>query len=500
MSFTDRSPLEYQVNSAVSIRRFQMNRAPTNTDFKQFKMSDLWLDTSSNDWWICCYKDATQAIWRKVGGTSAASEFFIPDAGVSPVIPDATNQVWVTGGTGITTTGGLNTITWDLNADVLMTVTAEDATVATPVANNLNIVGTATNGIDTTAAGDTLTVSMSSPFEGNFIFQNNAAATALDFWVINYDATAGVSYAAVDIQTPDGGDDPHLWWDVNGGGMYALGIDNSVVGDPLKLTDGITPSFGTEWLILDTPASQWSLISNNVLQEIANAGGGVNYRVSNTDATNIASNAFFSAETEAAGGDPFIHFLIGAITQEYSFGIDNTDDSLKVTNGASPSAGTTFWQMTTVGERTMPLQPAFLAFNSVTDANQTGAAAQATVDFDTEIFDQNADFAADTFTAPVTGRYRFEASVVMDAVTAAMTSGNMQFITSNRTYQFGLISPGAVRNSNNQMAFFGSVLADMDAGDTCYVTVAIANGAGNTAGIIGNAPLLQTFFSGELSV
>jgi len=56
-------------------------------------------------------------------------------------------------------------------------------------------------------------------------------------------------------------------------------------------------------------------------------------------------------------------------------------------------------------------QPCFLAFNSATDNDQTGAGAIPTIDFDTEVFDQGNDFTADTFTAPITGRYLFAATV-----------------------------------------------------------------------------------------
>jgi len=68
------------------------------------------------------------------------------------------------------------------------------------------------------------------------------------------------------------------------------------------------------------------------------------------------------------------------------------------------NAGSTGIAISANGEVTMAAQPAFLAFNSASDNNVTGAGTVATLDFDTEVFDQNADFASDTFTAPVTGR------------------------------------------------------------------------------------------------
>jgi len=113
MPFEYQSPLNYPANSASSIRRFKYTRVPTVTDYRNFIVGDMWLDQSSNDWYICCYKDSTSAIWRRVAGTGAPAESFLPDSGTSPVIPNAANEVTITGGTGINTVGGLNTITFN---------------------------------------------------------------------------------------------------------------------------------------------------------------------------------------------------------------------------------------------------------------------------------------------------------------------------------------------------------------------------------------------------
>lgn len=138
---------------------------------------------------------------------------------------------------------------------------------------------------------------------------------------------------------------------------------------------------------------------------------------------------------------------------------------------------------------------AFLAYNSADDASATGAGAQATVDFDTELFDLGSAFASDTFTAPVTGKFRLSAGVQIGALTAAMTQGILRIVTSNRTYltQFNI---GAARTPGAEAGMQLSVLADMDAADTATVTLQIANGAGNDATIQG-AATPATFFSGH---
>lgn len=147
------------------------------------------------------------------------------------------------------------------------------------------------------------------------------------------------------------------------------------------------------------------------------------------------------------------------------------------------------------GDVTMPLQPAFLAYNSVTDTDVTGAGTVATVDFDTEVFDQGNDFAADTFTAPVVGRYLFEVSVMLQQFGAGANDMRLTLVTSNRSYRHSTVNPPVA--GNDQFYTF-SVLADMDAADTATVTVVVSGMAGNTVDIFGSATNMDTRFSGHL--
>lgn len=133
---------------------------------------------------------------------------------------------------------------------------------------------------------------------------------------------------------------------------------------------------------------------------------------------------------------------------------------------------------------------AFLAYNSATDANQTGNGATATVDFDTEVFDVASNFAADTFTAPVTGKYHLSAQVTVENLSSA-TSITLRLVTSNRTYTFVDTGP-----SDGTQAVALSVIADMDANDTATVTIQVAGMAGDTADILGSSSN-HTFFSGR---
>lgn len=141
-----------------------------------------------------------------------------------------------------------------------------------------------------------------------------------------------------------------------------------------------------------------------------------------------------------------------------------------------------------------PNIPCFSAYNSVTDTNQTGNGATATVQFDTEAYDQGNNFSANTFTAPVTGKYFLSATVRLGSLTAAMTDIVCQIVTTARTYSNDWnITPVAAGGSYSCIV---TCQADMSATDTAQVKVTVANGAGNTASIVGSTTQL-TFFCGH---
>lgn len=119
-------------------------------------------------------------------------------------------------------------------------------------------------------------------------------------------------------------------------------------------------------------------------------------------------------------------------------------------------------------------QPAFLATVAAA-ANQTGDNTIYTLTTGSEIFDQNGDFAANTFTAPYTGRYFIACNVEVGGLTSAMTVGQLSIVTSNRSYG-QTMSPAKIFDNNTNATFNISMLCDMDAADTCTFTYAAFNG------------------------
>jgi hypothetical protein len=125
---------------------------------------------------------------------------------------------------------------------------------------------------------------------------------------------------------------------------------------------------------------------------------------------------------------------------------------------------------TFTGIQLMSAQPAFLA-TANTQTDVTGDGTTYTVLFANEIFDQGSNFASNTFTAPVTGRYFLSARISFYELLAGHTFQLFSIITSNRNYRTLNNIPTNPFGENGMQV---SVLADMDAGDTATVQLEIA--------------------------
>jgi hypothetical protein len=171
--------------------------------------------------------------------------------------------------------------------------------------------------------------------------------------------------------------------------------------------------------------------------------------------------------------------LSGSLTVE-SASLINQDVTSDATptfaslRAASIGNGAAHIAISSAGEVTNTSQPAFSA-QAANQNNVTGDGTVYTVVFGTEIFDQNADFdGTSTFTAPVAGKYWIGHQLLLTNVSDA-TRIDVNVISSNRTYYFQY-GGTQIADANSGVQISDSMLIDMDASDTVYITLTAKNG------------------------
>ena len=168
--------------------------------------------------------------------------------------------------------------------------------------------------------------------------------------------------------------------------------------------------------------------------------------------------------------------LFDGNAQDFHIGLDDSADSLTI--GLGSALGTTSHMVIDAnGHITKPLQSAFCVTKS-SDQTNIAVASEVTVTFDTERFDQNADFASNTFTAPVTGKYQLSATVGLTTIDDASAYYYVNILTSNTTYR--TIFDPDFGQDNAYFPIIVSAVADMDANDTAIIQVAQAGGTQQT--------------------
>ncbi len=200
-----------------------------------------------------------------------------------------------------------------------------------------------------------------------------------------------------------------------------------------------------------------------------------------------------------AAGDSFVQFDINT-TGEFRIGVDDTDDSFRISQGSALGTSDTF-VMTSSGERTMPLQPAFLANNTVTDSDVTGDGTVVTpVEFNNEVFDQGGNYndGTDTFTAPVTGKYLLSVDMYLLNFNGTQTSVQVDIVTTGGTFTIWYSDPTNIHDGGD-FSVSGTVFTNMTATDTATVSV-VSSGGDKVVDIRGSAGDRRTSFSGVLIV
>jgi len=166
---------------------------------------------------------------------------------------------------------------------------------------------------------------------------------------------------------------------------------------------------------------------------------------------------------------------------------DHNTDSLSI-----GTAGEQYWTMDSAHIITTPKQPAFLVQPASAQTNFGADGNNDTVAFGTERFDVNADFASNTFTAPVTGKYMLCVNLYLTNLDSVDLYYQMTLFTSNRNY-FYAFDVSSADSDPNRFTFQVNVLADMDASDTATVGVLQSGGSAQTDIAV------ESYFSGFLA-
>jgi hypothetical protein len=151
------------------------------------------------------------------------------------------------------------------------------------------------------------------------------------------------------------------------------------------------------------------------------------------------------------------------------------------------------------GQATLPNQPSFFGYRNANTAAVTGDGTAYTIVCTNEIYDIGNNYDLTTFVAPVTGKYKLDATVLLYNVAAAHTLGQFYIVTSSFTY-FQRLDIGSICTVTTYATMNVSCLAAMTAGDTASMKITVSNGAKSIlviGGAIGNVDC-GTYFSGIL--
>ena len=174
--------------------------------------------------------------------------------------------------------------------------------------------------------------------------------------------------------------------------------------------------------------------------------------------------------------------------QDYHIGLDDSTDSLTIGLGSALGT-TTHMKFHSSGVITKPLQT---AFSAKANGGQTNIAlGNVNVDLATEVFDVGGDFATNTFTAPVTGKYQLNAHLYLGGLDKDADYIQAGIVTSNRGY-YQVMSLNPFDADFLYMDMTIVVLADMDASDTAHIRL-YQSGGSTTLDIDGG-----TYFTGYL--
>jgi hypothetical protein len=263
---------------------------------------------------------------------------------------------------------------------------------------------------------------------------------------------------------------------------------NTTIPVELSSTPGIVDNSNATAITIDSSENvgigTGSPFANQILNTSWSAGApyGTVLAVTGNN-TNDANwgHLLITDSTTTTGSGGTLRFGTGSTSGDINpfAGIDSYSEGsnyggLKFLTRPSGGIATERLRIDSSGRVTMPYQPAFLVTPSSQQSDLSGST---TVAFGTEIFDQGSNFASNTFTAPVTGKYQFNLSLYIVNFDVSATYVSFYIEASNRNVE--IVNSGSVFGATDPT--YSSIamgcLLDMDANDTCYIQCIQSGGA-----------------------
>ena len=299
--------------------------------------------------------------------------------------------------------------------------------------------------------------------------------------VFDYTATAGqTSFSGSDNNSQTLSYTDSAYIDVYQNGVLLIPSDyTATTGTSVVLDTGATVSDSVQIVVYDvfSVADTVSKANGGTFESNISIGGTLGVTGNVISPVTIGGTTPTLTIGDAGAEDTKIVFDGNA--QDFHIGLDDSADSLTI--GLGSTLGTTSHMVFDAnGHITKPLQSAFLAKLSTNQNNVTADGSHQTIQFDTEIFDQNADFNTSnyTFTAPVTGKYHISTVIYSEQLDTDANFSYITIMTSNRN-AFLILTP-KFSSDPTYWFFSGSLLMDMDASDTAIITYVQGTGAAQT--------------------
>lgn len=410
-----------------------------STDYS-YPIGQTWVNTAGNNYFVMTSNpSATTGYWIQLSSGTTGVDLFAMQTGSTPIGPDSGGIITFSGAV---VAAGTNPVRTDGTASTTMTLEVQTSQAI--------------------ASADATKIGLCNFSSGQFAVDSTGFVTL---------AGGGL---AIDSFTPDTGTSPVV---PTAGGLVAIR------GQTVANVSGIQ----TTGALNELDIAMFSPFKGDFNFTETAAGTAHDLQCTHTDNTNTGSHSEVNVSVGGtSGGNPWVQWnVLGSKT--YSLGINNVPGTggtgalnlyYQANDTGGFGSGTNYWNMTTDGERTMPLQPAFSAYLTADQANVTGDATPYSLITYTEAFDQNNDFNATTgvFTAPVTGLYQFNAMISLINLAVTHTACSSGIIPTSATQHWSYLYNPVAMSSSAENSFSMSALISMTAGDTAYLSTTVSGG------------------------